>query len=188
MAGFPPIRVDPRAGLIEGVRFVPSPNCDDRPPGCEPEVLVIHAISLPPGEFGGPAIEQFFCNTLDCAAHPYFERLRDVRVSAHVLIRRGGEVIQFVPFTRRAWHAGRSFCEGRTRVNDFSIGVELEGSDDKPFEEAQYDALVRLTRALMHAYPAINPARFYGHADIAPGRKTDPGPYFDWRRYLHACV
>jgi AmpD protein len=182
------IRIDPRTGLIQGVRFVPSPNCDERPPGCEPELLVIHAISLPPGEFGGPAIEQFFCNELDYSAHPYFESLRDMRVSAHVLIRRAGEIVQFVPFTLRAWHAGRSFCEGRTRVNDFSIGVELEGSNDTPFEEAQYEALARLARALMRHYPAMTPARFYGHADIAPGRKTDPGPYFDWPRLLRACT
>ncbi len=167
---------------------MPSPNCDERPAGCVPEVLVIHAISLPPGEFGGPAIEQFFCNRLDFTAHPYYRQLREVRVSAHLLIRRWGAIIQFVPFTRRAWHAGRSFCEGRTRVNDFSIGIELEGTDDTPYEEAQYESLVGLTRAIMRAYPAITAARIYGHADIAPGRKTDPGTHFDWPRYLQQCV
>jgi len=182
------MRIDPVSGLVQGVRFVPSPNCDDRPAGAQPEVLVIHAISLPPGQFGGTGIERLFCNTLDPAEHPYYEEIRDLRVSAHLLIRRDGEVVQFVPLHRRAWHAGQSSCEGRTRVNDFSIGIELEGTDDQPFEAVQYRVLAELTRALHEAYPAITPARTYGHADIAPGRKTDPGPHFDWARYRKLCA
>lgn len=180
--------IDPVSGLVEGIRFVPSPHCDERPDGATAEVLVIHAISLPPGEFGGPAIEKLFCNTLEPDEHPYYREIKDLQVSAHLLVRRQGEIVQFVPLTRRAWHAGRAFCEGRTRVNDFSIGIELEGADDVPFEDVQYESLARLTRAIMRIYPAITPARIYGHADIAPGRKTDPGPHFDWKRYLALCV
>ncbi len=180
--------IDPVHGLVQGVRFVPSPNCDDRPEDAHPEVLVIHAISLPPGQFGGSGIEQLFCNTLDPAEHPYYAEIKHLRVSAHLLIRRDGEIIQFVPLHRRAWHAGQSSCEGRTRVNDFSIGIELEGADDRPFEAEQYRVLAALTRALREAYPAITPARVYGHADIAPGRKTDPGPHFDWAHYRATCA
>jgi AmpD protein len=181
------LKVDVATGLVPGARYVPSPNCDERPAGAVPEVLVIHAISLPPEQFGGQEIEQFFCNVLDHATHPYFEGIRGVEVSAHFLIRRDGELVQFVPVHLRAWHAGRSCCEGRSRVNDFSIGIELEGSDSTPFEPAQYTALARLVRALMSAYPAIAPRRIYGHADIAPDRKTDPGPYFDWTRLRRLC-
>jgi AmpD protein len=148
-----------------------------------PEVLILHAISLPPGEFGGCGIEDLFCNRLDPAAHPYYGEISHLEVSAHFLIRRNGEVIQFVPAHKRAWHAGRSSIEGRERVNDFSIGIELEGCDDLPFEAVQYAALAELTRALMAAFPAITPQRIYGHSDVAPGRKTDPGPRFDWARY-----
>jgi N-acetyl-anhydromuramoyl-L-alanine amidase len=180
------LKIDINTGLIEGVRFICSPNCDDRPPGSTVEVLVIHAISLPPGQFGGPEIEQLFCNTLDCDSHPYFREIEGLRVSAHVLIRRDGEIVQFVPLQARAWHAGESCCEGRTRVNDFSIGIELEGCDDQPFEAAQYQALCAVTGAIMRAYPAITPARIFGHSDIAPGRRTDPGPCFDWKRYRSA--
>ncbi|WP_096462838.1 1,6-anhydro-N-acetylmuramyl-L-alanine amidase AmpD [Sulfurifustis variabilis] len=176
------MRVDPVSGLVEGVRFVPSPNCDARPAGGRPEVLIVHAISLPPGEFGGPGIERLFCNALDPAAHPYYAEIRGLEVSAHLLVRRDGGVAQFVPLHLRAWHAGQSCCEGRNRVNDFSIGIELEGADDVPFEPRQYDILGDLARAIMRAYPAITPARIYGHADIAPGRKTDPGPHFEWTR------
>lgn len=176
------MRVDAASGWVEGARFVPSPNCDARPVGAIPEVLIVHAISLPPGEFGGTAIERLFCNSLDAGGHPYFAQIKDLRVSAHLLIRRNGAVVQFVPLHIRAWHAGQSQCEGRTRVNDFSIGIELEGCDDKPFEDAQYDALADLAKHIMHAYPAITAARIYGHSDIAPGRKTDPGPFFDWAR------
>lgn len=180
------MKIDSATGVLAGVRYIPSPNCDPRPAGMEPEVLVIHAISLPPGKFGGPGIEQFFCNRLDAAAHPYYQEINGLEVSSHFLIRRTGEVIQFVPVHLRAWHAGQSCCEGRTRVNDFSIGIELEGSDDVSFEELQYHSLSRLTRVLTRRYPAITRERVYGHADIAPGRKTDPGPFFDWQRYrLH---
>lgn len=179
--------IDIETGLLAGARYVPSPNHDARPDGLGVEVLVVHAISLPPGEFGGPAIEQLFCNTLDPRAHPYFETLAGVKVSAHLLIRRDGGVIQFVPFTRRAWHAGESRCEGRTRVNDFSVGIELEGTDATPFEDAQYARLATLTVALTRAYPALTLDRLYGHSDIAPGRKTDPGPHFDWMRYRALC-
>lgn len=176
-------QVDPVSGRLSDARFVPSPNFDARPPGSTIEVIVVHNISLPPGEFGGPAIEHLFTNRLDPAAHPFYREIEGLTVSAHLLIRRDGEVIQFVPFGERAWHAGASCCEGRERVNDFSIGVELEGSDDKPFEGVQYDRLAQITRALMRAYPAITPARIFGHSDIAPGRKTDPGPHFEWARY-----
>jgi len=178
------LRIDAATGLIRGVRYVPSPNFDARPEGAPIDTLVIHAISLPPGKFGGPGIEQLFCNRLDPREHPYYDEINDLKVSAHVLIRRDGELVQFVPLHERAWHAGRSYCDGRARVNDFSIGIELEGDDALAFEDAQYQALVGLTRAIRETYPAITPARIYGHGDIAPGRKTDPGPRFDWKRYL----
>jgi AmpD protein len=180
--------VDTASGRLLGARQIPSPNHDERPAGAAIEVVVIHAISLPPGEFGGPDIERLFCNRLDCSGHPFYRELAGLEVSAHLLIRRDGELIQFVPFHRRAWHAGMSRCEGRARVNDFSIGIELEGADSAPFEPAQYAALAAATRALMQAYPAITPARLYGHSDIAPGRKTDPGPQFDWIRYRAALA
>jgi AmpD protein len=170
-------------GWLSGVRRIASPNCDVRPPGTAIELLVIHNISLPPGEFGGAAIAQLFTNTLDTAAHPYYAQLEGMKVSAHFLIRRDGSIIQFVPCGKRAWHAGASSWQGRNACNDFSIGVELEGSDHVPFSDAQYVALVRLTRRLQRAYPIRAIA---GHADIAPGRKTDPGPCFDWPRYLAA--
>ena len=176
--------IDTATGLLEGARFVSSPNCDARPPGASVDVVVIHAISLPPGKFGGPGIEQLFCNRLDPVEDPSYGAVHQLKVSAHFLIRRDGEIIQFVPLHRRAWHAGRSYCEGRKGANDFSIGIELEGSDDVPFEEAQYRSLSSLTEELMSVYPAITPDRIYGHADIAPGRKTDPGPHFHWDRYL----
>ena len=172
------------SGYLQGVRLVPSPNCDERPDGADPEVIVIHAISLPPGMYGGPDIERFFTNSLDLSAHPYYAEIRDLKVSAHFLVRRDGEVVQLVPISKRAWHAGRSWCEGRSRVNDFSIGVELEGSEFDPFDRRQYDALAQLTRQLMQQYPGINKDRIYAHSDIAPGRKTDPGPTFDWQRYF----
>jgi len=175
--------VNIKTGLLDGARFVASPNFDARPAGVTPEVLVVHSISLPPGQYGGPEIEQFFCNDLDRNAHPYFAEVCNMQVSAHLLIRRSGEVVQFVPLHERAWHAGVSSCEGRTRVNDFSIGIELEGTDDSPFDDAQYEALAAVTRSVLVAYPAITASRIYGHSEIAPGRKTDPGPLFDWTRY-----
>ncbi len=170
-------------GLLQGVRQCPSPNQDRRPAGAVVDLLVIHNISLPPGEFGGPWIDDLFTNRLDPRAHPYFRDIKDLKVSSHLLIRRSGEIVQYVPFHRRAWHAGRSeFC-GRCDCNDFSIGIELEGVDDLAFEDAQYRALTRVTRLLMQHYPGITAGRITGHSDIAPDRKTDPGPAFDWRRY-----
>ena len=167
-------------GWLEGVRRIPSPNCDDRPEGSTVELIVIHSISLPPGEFGGDGIQRLFTNSLDPAGHPYYAGIAGLRVSAHFLIRRTGELIQFVPCGRRAWHAGESSWKGRARCNDFSIGVELEGSDDTPFEDVQYAVLASLAAALRARFPVAESA---GHSDIAPGRKTDPGPYFDWGRY-----
>lgn len=167
-------------GWVEGVRHVASPNYDARPDNADIYLLVIHNISLPPGVFGGAAIEQLFTNQLDPHAHPYFATVAHLRVSAHFLIRRQGEIVQFVSCAQRAWHAGESSFEGRPRCNDFSLGVELEGSDFVAFEDAQYRALARLTRALRAHYP-LRAVR--GHEHIAPGRKTDPGPFFDWTRF-----
>lgn len=161
--------------------FIPSPNHDERPLNMAIDMIVVHNISLPPGEFGSQAVAAFFCNQLDSALHPYFKTIQDLKVSAHLFIKRTGEVVQFVPFHKRAWHAGESQFGGKTRCNDFSVGIELEGADDIPFEPQQYDRLVELIQLLMRAYPAITLDRIVGHADIAPGRKTDPGPAFDWR-------
>jgi len=182
------MQVDKERGLLEGAHFVPSPNYDARPAETGINALVIHAISMPPGEYGGADIERLFCNNLDFACHPFYGEIDGLKVSAHLLIRRDGQVVQFVPFPERAWHAGASTLAGRERVNDFSIGIELEGSDHAPFEEAQYLALVEATRALQIAYPDISSERIVGHADIAPGRKTDPGPYFNWQRYRRALA
>ncbi|MBU0622055.1 MAG: 1,6-anhydro-N-acetylmuramyl-L-alanine amidase AmpD [Gammaproteobacteria bacterium] len=169
-------------GWFSGVQRAASPNHDARPPRMAVELLVIHSISLPPNEYGGDAILRFFTNTLDHSEHPYFEQLKDVRVSAHFLVRRDGTIVQFVPAGRRAWHAGASAWRGRSRCNDFSIGIELEGSDFEPFTDRQYAALARLTRRLKRRFPIRD---IVGHSDIAPGRKTDPGPHFDWQRYLN---
>jgi N-acetyl-anhydromuramoyl-L-alanine amidase len=173
-------------GWLSGARRAVSPNCEPRPEGCEPDLLVIHNISLPPGEYGGECIEQFFCNCLDWDQHPFFEEIRDVRVSAHLLIRRDGELVQFVNFDQRAWHAGVSSFDQRDNCNDFSIGIELEGTDEDPYSAEQYTALVAATAALMKVYPGLAPERIAGHSDIAPERKTDPGPAFDWERYRGA--
>lgn len=173
----------PVDGLVARARQIPSPNCDERPDPADISLLVIHNISLPPGEFGGPYVEQLFTNRLDPAAHAYFGGIKDLRVSAHLFISRRGKVTQFVPLDKRAWHAGKSSFEGRERCNDFSIGIELEGTDDRPFTQAQYRQLVRLTRQIMCAHPAITVKRMVGHSDIAPARKTDPGPHFDWIRF-----
>jgi N-acetyl-anhydromuramoyl-L-alanine amidase len=167
-------------GMLRGARFLPSPNYDERPPGVAIDLLVIHNISLPPGEFGGPGIVDLFTNRLDPAAHPYYREIAKRRVSAHFLIRRDGEAIQFVACEKRAWHAGVSHWRGRERCNDFSIGIELEGTDDRPFTDIQYDRLGELARALTMAYALTDIA---GHSDIAPARKTDPGPCFDWSRF-----
>ena len=181
------LRADRGTGLIEGATYFPSPNCDDRPPGCAPELVVVHGISLPPGEFGGPWIEQLFTNRLPPGGHPYFAQVAALRVSAHALIRRDGSIVQFVPLTLRAWHAGASSWRGRERCNDFSVGIELEGADHVPYGEAQYASLAALVAALLDAYPAMTPDSIAGHSDIAPGRKTDPGPAFEWPR-LHALL
>jgi len=180
--------MSPGPGITDGwlreARRVPSPNCDERPEGVAIDLLVVHAISLPPGEFGGPWIEHLFCNCLDPWLNPYFAELEGLKVSAHALIRRDGKLIQFVPFHLRAWHAGVSAFQERERCNDFSIGIELEGEDERPYEPAQYQALADLSRRLMRTFPGITPQRIVGHSDIAPGRKTDPGPAFDWGRFL----
>jgi len=162
---------------------LPSANCDERPADSEVDLVVIHGISLPPGEFGEGWIEDLFCNQLDPAAHPSFRDICELKVSAHVLIRRDGSVVQFVPFDKRAWHAGESNFEGRVRCNDFSIGIELEGTDELAYESAQYRVLARLVSLLMTLYPGITPQHIVGHCDIAPGRKTDPGASFDWQMF-----
>lgn len=176
------LRVNSDSGLIEQARQLASPNCDERPLGCEPELVVIHNISLPPGQFGGPWIDALFTNALDPEAHPYFADIHQLRVSAHMLIRRGGELVQYVPFQQRAWHAGVSSYHGRERCNDFSIGIELEGTDDTPYEPCQYRRLAEVILALELSYPGIDRQHMAGHCDIAPGRKSDPGPAFDWQR------
>ena len=165
------------------MRIVNSPNFDDRPAGVEISLVVLHSISLPPGAYGGDAIERFFTNRLDPAAHPYFQDIAALKVSAHYLIRRDGEVVQFVPPEKRAWHAGISSWRGRERCNDFSIGIELEGTDDSAFEAAQYQSLIDLIESLKKQYPLRDIA---AHSDVAPGRKTDPGARFDWPRLLAA--
>jgi len=177
-----PLDIDSATGLLKDVRQVLSPHCDARPSGSLPELIVVHGISLPPGEFGGPWIDALFTGGLPPAAHPYFEAIRDARVAAHALVRRDGCVTQYVPFTQRAWHAGASEYCGRAGCNDFSIGIELEGTDDLPYERAQYATLAALVRALLACYPTLSRERLVGHSDIAPGRKTDPGPAFDWSR------
>lgn len=174
--------VSPGAGLVRPATQCPSPNQDDRPDGIEPDCIILHSISLPPGEFGGAQISDFFTNCLDCGAHPYFREIDGLKVSAHLLIRRDGEVIQFVPFGRRAWHAGRSRFRGRTQCNDFSIGIELEGADDVAYEDAQYEHLSAVILAIIASYPVMTPRDIAAHSDVAPGRKTDPGPAFDWLR------
>lgn len=173
-------RVDPETGLLHGARQVPTPNFDARPTGTEVGLIVIHGISLPPGEFGGPWIDALFTNSLDPRAHPYFRTIAGLRVSAHLLVRRDGSVTQYVPFTRRAWHAGESSYQGRRRCNDFSIGIELEGTDQLRYTTSQYAVLASLIPALRDVYPGIPPNGVVGHSDIAAGRKTDPGSAFDW--------
>ncbi len=172
-------------GLLSGAVQVPSPNCDERPGDAAVRLLVLHNISLPPGLFGGEAIVQLFTNTLDFTAHPYYEALRDLKVSAHFLVRRGGELIQLVPCTKRAWHAGSSSWWGRERCNDFSVGVELEGADDQAYSDRQYARLAELLVILRGRYPIVD---VVGHVDIAPGRKTDPGPAFDWGHFRESLA
>jgi AmpD protein len=170
-------------GWLVQARRVPSPNYGPRPTGCVPELLVIHNISLPPGCYGGDCIERFFTNCLDWEEHPYFEEIRGIEVSAHLVIQRSGDMVQFVNFEQRAWHAGQSSFHGRSNCNDFSIGIELEGADDDPYAQAQYVALAAVTNLLLAHYPAMSAQKIVGHSEISPGRKTDPGPAFDWPHY-----
>jgi AmpD protein len=174
-------------GILSSADYRPSPNQDPRPEGVAADLLVIHNISLPPGEFGGPWIDDLFNNRLAPGEHPYFAQIADIKVSAHLLIRRDGELIQYVPFGQRAWHAGRSCFEEREQCNDFSIGIELEGTDDQPYTDDQYRVLSETIGSIVLEYPAITKDRITGHCDIAPGRKTDPGPAFDWQR-LHTLL
>ncbi|OXS13837.1 N-acetylmuramoyl-L-alanine amidase [Zobellella denitrificans] len=176
-----PFQLTP-AGWLTPARHCASPHWDERPLG-EISLLVVHCISLPPGRFGGPYIDDLFMGRLDPAGDPYFAGIHQLRVSAHCLIRRDGELVQYVPFDKRAWHAGLSCFEGREQCNDFSVGIELEGTDTGTYTHAQYHVLAEVSRLLMATYPAITPGRITGHSDIAPGRKTDPGPGFDWARF-----
>jgi N-acetyl-anhydromuramoyl-L-alanine amidase len=181
------VKVDLKNGIMQGVRQVASPNFDARPVGVVADLIVVHGISLPPGEFGGPWIDRLFTNSLPVDIHPYFQEIGELRVSSHLLVARDGALTQFVKFTDRAWHAGESRYEGRTACNDFSIGVELEGVDTIPYEAAQYDTLAEVVAALCDAYPRLSTERLVGHSDISPGRKTDPGPAFDWER-AQRCI
>lgn len=168
---------------LDGARQLPSPNCDARPDPEDIALLVIHCISLPPDQFGGAFIDQLFCNNLNPDVHPYFQEIHQLKVSAHLLIRREGEVVQYVPFDQRAWHAGVSCFQGRERCNDYSIGIELEGSVNQAYTDSQYQSLIEISRLLLLYYPRLTPERIAGHSEIAPGRKADPGPWFDWQRY-----
>lgn len=179
--------VDQNTGLLTKAHYLPSPNCDERPEDTVIDLLVIHGISLPPGSFGGSAIDDFFCNVLDHESHPSFFQLQNLKVSAHALIRRDGAITQYVPFHKRAWHAGESYFAGRSRCNDFSIGIELEGVDDIPYTLVQYKNLVAMALQLRKIYSSITLDRIVGHSDIAPTRKTDPGPAFDWV-YFHKLL
>lgn len=170
------------AGLLAAARRVVSPNSDPRPQGFAAELIVIHGISLPPGEYGGGWIDNLFTNALPPGEHPYFAEIQHLRVSSHVLIDREGHITQYVPFHERAWHAGQSYWRGRANCNDFSIGIELEGTDEEPYDDRQYAALVPLVATLQKSYPSLSEGWIAGHSDIAPGRKTDPGPAFDWAR------
>jgi N-acetyl-anhydromuramoyl-L-alanine amidase len=183
-----PLQVDGATGLLVGVRQVLSPNFDARPAGAAADLIVIHGISLPPGEYGGPWIDQLFTRCLPGDAHPFFSQVAALRVSSHALVRRTGELVQYVPFTARAWHAGESEYCGRRTCNDFSIGIELEGVDDRPYEDAQYESLALLISLLLVTYPTLHREDIVGHSDIAPGRKTDPGPAFDWPRLRKAIA
>ncbi len=177
------MEIDPVRHRLHGARRVDSPNCDERPPDCAPELIVIHGISLPPGCYGGTEIDRLFTNRLDSCEHPYFEEIAGRKVSSHVLIRRDGEVVQYVPFDKRAWHAGESCYRGRRACNDFSIGIELEGQDDEPYTPIQYERLAEVVAALLCTYSGLSLQGIAGHSDIAPGRKTDPGPAFDWQAF-----
>ena len=176
------MKIDTSTGLLDDARQVQCPNFDDRASEDDISLIVVHGISLPPGEYGGPWIDALFTNCLDPEAHPYFKEIHQLEVSSHLLIRRSGEIVQYVPFHKRAWHAGKSEYEGRSRCNDFSIGIELEGDDNQAYEDAQYQQLASVIQLICDCYPDITKERVTGHSDIAPGRKTDPGPAFDWQR------
>jgi len=173
---------------LNSAKYLPSPNCDARPNPEDVALLVIHCISLPPEQFGGDYIDQLFCNGLNPAAHPYFQEIYQLKVSTHLLIRRDGDLVQYVPFDQRAWHAGASCFQGRERCNDFSIGIELEGSINQTYTDKQYQQLADITQLLLANYPGLSRERIVGHADIAPGRKKDPGPGFDWQRFRAALI
>lgn len=170
-------------GRLDCADYIASPNCDERPDNIKAKLLIIHNISLPPNEFNGPYITQLFTNTLQASTHPFFEEIVHLRVSSHLLIRRNGDIIQYVPFHKRAWHAGVSSYKGESACNNFSIGIELEGADDIPYEAEQYAQLSAVTKTLLAAYPEMSAEDITGHCDIAPERKTDPGPAFDWNKY-----
>jgi AmpD protein len=181
------MQIDLATGLLSEARQHPSSNCDVRPAETEIGLIVIHGISLPPGEFGGEYIDQLFCNQLNPSEHPYFAGIAHLKVSSHLLIRRNGEIVQYVSFNQRAWHAGVSNFQGKESCNDFSIGIELEGDDETPYTDIQYRVLSEVTRTLIDSYPGLNQQTIAGHSDIAPGRKTDPGPAFDWE-YFHEII
>lgn len=181
------MKINLTQGLLATARYLPSSHHNERPENMIIDMIVVHNISLPPGEFGSGAIEQFFCGNLNFNEHPYFQTISQLRVAAHLLINRKGEITQFVPFNKRAWHAGVSYFQGRENCNDFSIGIELEGADHIPYEKVQYEQLANVIKTLQQTYPQIKRERIIGHSDIAPGRKTDPGPAFDWK-YLDCLL
>ena len=183
-----PLKVEPATGLLAGVRQVLSPHFDARPGGAVPELILVHGISLPPNEFGGPWIDRLFTGSLPPDAHPYFRTIASGRVSAHALIRRDGQIVQYVPFGERAWHAGPSQYRGRSACNDFSIGIELEGADTLAYTDPQYEQLAAVIKALLAAYSTLSREHIVGHSDVAPGRKTDPGASFDWDRLRRALT
>ncbi len=174
------MNIDKKNGLIDGAEYIASPNFDDRPDEDDVSLLVIHNISLPPGKFATGDITRLFTNCLDCSIDPFYKEIEGLEVSSHLLIERDGSLIQYVPFHKRAWHAGKSSFDGRDRCNDFAIGIELEGTDSQAYEAVQYEVLFAIIKAVFISYPQITPERVVGHSDIAPGRKTDPGPSFDW--------
>ena len=178
------MQVDKQTGRLIGVEYCSSPNQSIRPQGSEINLVVVHAISLPPGQYGGSAINDLFLNQLDITEHPYYLGLKGLQVSAHLLIRREGEIVQYVAFDQQAWHAGLSSYSGCSGCNEYSIGIELEGDDETPFTKAQYQQLNQIIQALYAAYPQLGLQNIVGHCDIAPGRKTDPGPHFDWSQVM----
>ena len=182
------LKIEPATGLLPGVRQVLSPFFDARPAGAAPELIIVHGISLPPDEFGGPWIDRLFTGNLPADYHPYFRDVSTWRVSAHALIRRDGQIVQYVPFGERAWHAGQSEYRGRSGCNDFSIGIELEGADGVPYTDRQYEQLVALIGALLAAYPGLSREHIAGHGDVAPSRRADPWPVFDWDRLRAALA